>query len=110
MPKNKEFLYKIRYFFFMFRVFSTISPEKKNSMHNTIITFLEEPDSSFSVDDYKVLEKYYTENFAIFGQFKMAQVIPTPVIAFAKLFEEYNPQFKTQGFSTIEAALEWMEL
>ena len=66
--------------------------------------------SEFQIErkDVEKLYAFLNENFSIFDNLYLAQIVDSPKITFPKLFALYHSEFKSQAFSTRKAALNWM--
>ena len=67
-------------------------------------------EAMFLVDgkDLLLLKDLFLKHYDILGDLKFAQIITTPKIAQTILFKSKNSDVKTQSFSTMQAARNWI--
>ncbi len=65
-------------------------------------------DLRINIDDVYKLKNYFAANINIFKNLKTAQLVDTPTIALPMFFQMIFPDFQSKPFSTVEAAIYWI--
>ena len=86
----------------------TILNHIPNKQIKGIVSDFRGTDIQIEITDLSPLEKLFSKHIEILTQIKIAEVLDSPKIVLPILFKRKNEEFQLWPFTTIEAALNWI--